>query len=827
MNLALLAATLAACGGGSADGDAGAQRVQSASVGTAAALTVPAASTTSTEAPRSAAPETAAGTAPVAAALLFNFELPTSRMTSAGVYDTGGTLLRTLWRGERLAAGRHARSWDLRRDDGQAVPAGAAEVRLIHHDVQYRWDGVVGNSSAQAGRMPHRSFLPPMSLAAHGGQLHIGLGYNEAQSALHGLRLDAPQRPAPAVSHADPFIGFGLVASDGSHLYAANTGGLHKGGFVVAFSVASGRQVAFEQGRALCLVRLPDGNCYPSQSYAGVTAERPVGEPLPTGLAVQRQGSLLAVAYGAENRVQVFDKRSGQSLSQWSVPLAAHSANHLAMAVNGDLWVLGDDTALRYTDIDTQPRVVQTIVGLRNALALAADPADSDGLWIAEGGDRQQVRRVGRGGTTGLVIGQAGGLRTDAAAAPDRLCFAAEGGREHTALTVDGTGALWVVDTCNNRLQRFAASGQPIDTVAWLPASYTTAVDPNHPQRVFSNFLEFEVNTDRALDAPGGWRLVRNWLPSLPAALRDADSANSRFGGLRLVVTLSNGRTYAQMSVAGQTVVVELTAAGRVREVMRLTVPSNALSAPVIQPNGDLHYARDEEGRQVVYRQRLEGFSVSGDPRWSSLPLVLAAVPMGGQTPHHRSGTFSGLTGPRWPVTESGLVVYFNPGVDVADGFHLGAAAAGQSTWAWQASPSGPLDGRGSFQTRSSDARIEYGGNVAMVSGRSVLYGYHGEFYGDAGNGRVGQANQFMHFLDNGLFVGQFGLPSTRSGAVPEPGLSGNAFSPWLVKAAGRTYLYHNDESSWGGVHRWELVGVDGIAELRASGEPGATLTLR
>ena len=94
------------------------------------------------------------------------------------------------------------------------------------------------------------------------------------------------------------------------------------------------------------------------------------------------------------------------------------------------------------------------------------------------------------------------------------------------------------------------------------------------------------------------------------------------------------------------------------------------------------------------------------------------------------------------------------------------------------------MDGRGSFQTRSSDARIEYGGNVAMVSGRSVLYGYHGEFYKDLQTGQVGQANQFMHFDASGLFIGQFGQPSTRTASADLAGLSGNAFSPTLVRDA-------------------------------------------
>lgn len=823
---------LAACGGGGGTADSGAD--SGADTGAAAARAIATqVATTGAVAVLSAAAVNTLATAAAAVpggdttAMVFDFDLPRERTTSAGVYAADGSLLRTLWRGERLAAGRHTRRWDQRLDDGRMASGGPYNLRLIHHDIRYQWDGVVGNTSAQAGRVPHRSFLMPQSLAADGNQLHLGMGYNEAQTAIQGLQVGDPQRPASRVTHTDPFIGFGLIASDGERLYAANTGGLDKGGFVVAFAIADGAQALFAEGLPLCLNRMGDGNCFHHQTYRSVIARRTADQPLATGLAVQRNGNLLALAYGSENRVHVYDKHSGRKLSEWSVPLAAHSNNQLAMSVDGDLWVVSTAAVLRYTAIGTQARLVSTLGGFSKPLAVAADPQDDGALWVADGGDSQQLRHHGRSGAADVVIGQRGGLSGQATVASDRLCFSFDTRQEHTALAVDGTGHVWVVDTCNNRLQRYSRGGAAADTVAWLPASYVAAVDSQQPHRVFANFLEFEVDYTRALSAPGAWRLLRNWLPSLPAALRDSDTANRGFGGFRAVTSLANGRSYAQMTVAGQGLIVELTAAGIAREVLRLAAPAGPQSAAVLQPNGDLHHAADEGPRQVVYRRRLEGFDSSGAPRWAAQATVLASVPMQAGAPYHRMGTFTGVSGPRWPVTESGQVLWFNPAVDASDGLHLGAVALGSTQWSWRASPSGPLDGRGSFQTRSADATIQYGGNVAMALGRAVVYGYHGEFYSDQGNGRVGQANQFMHFLDNGLFVGQFGVTSTRGVDAAEPGKSGNAFSPSLVRAAGRTYLFHNDESTWGGVHRWEIQGVDDIVEISAAGSTGETVLLR
>jgi hypothetical protein len=456
------ALVLMGCGGGGG-GESGA-------VATAAPASAATGSATpNTPAPQASAPNTALGNggspgeaainAEAATAMNFSFDLAQPRSTSAGIFAADGRLLRTLWRGERLAAGRHARSWDLRLDDGSAAPSSEVTVRVIHHDVKYHWQGAVGNSSARAGSLPFRSFMPPASLAADGVQLHIALGYNEAQSSVTGLRTDDPQRPASAVQQKDPFVGVGLVASDGVALYMAQTGGLNKAGFLFARRLADGQPLVFAQGQPLCLNRWAGSDrCYPDQTYPSVLGSRPESEALPTGLAVQRNGPLLAVAYAAEQQVRVFDKHSGAMLVQWPAPLARDGRNQLAMGADGDLWLLAEGRALRYTDIGRQARQVAAIEGLEKPLALATDPVDAHRVWVAEGGGAQQLRRFGRGGAVERVLGQRAGLAATAEVSNERLCFSGPGAREQTALAVDGADQLWVVDTCNNRLQRFAAA---------------------------------------------------------------------------------------------------------------------------------------------------------------------------------------------------------------------------------------------------------------------------------------------------------------------------------------------------------------------------------
>ena len=792
--------------------------------------------TPATPIPPASPPATAPGgthTSGMQAAADINFALPAAATTSAGIYDAAGRLVRTLWRAQALPAGAQLHRWDGLADQQQALPPAAYEMRLIHHRVAYRWDGVVGNTSGQAnGATQHKAFLPPTSLAAVADRIYYATGYNEAQSGLHAFRINDPQTNLRPARLADPFAAVTLLAADAQRVYWANTGGLSSSSFVSAVDVASGSRVAFTAGSHVCLNRMSDGStCYADQDHRGVIGAETDASWAPTGLAVQRHGRVLAVAHGGKNLVRLYDKASGRLLHSLDVPMAAKAGNQMAMSTRGDLWVISGRSLHRYSALDSlNPQRVATVTGLVAPLAITVDGADDDAVWVAEGGARQQVLRLNRAGTLTATFGQAGGYADSPAAAPVKLCFKGATGAEQTALAVAADGALWVVDTCNNRLLRVRDASRADAALAYLPAVYAATVDMANPRRVFANFLEFEVDSAQPLQGGRGWVLKRNWLPSLPATLRDAQSHNHGFGGLRSVLTFSNGRTYGLLAAHGAMHIAELPATGPLR--LLRTLPSSAVgdSAPVLYENGDLGWARtsstagapgstntaatdDARATQAVLRQRLTGFDAQGDPVWA-MPAVVATVQMGALSPHYR-GAFSGVLGPRFPVTESGRVIFFDSSVVGNDGFHLGAAELHGQDWVWQASPSGVLDDKGSFQTRATDPHITYGGNAVWAQGRHVVYGFHGEFYKDAKTGRVGQANQFMHFFDNGLFVGQFGVPSTRDAGDSAPGLSGNAFSPTLVRDGNRLFLYHNDESSHGGVHRWRVDGWSEVQELR------------
>ncbi|MES2099783.1 MAG: FlgD immunoglobulin-like domain containing protein [Pseudomonadota bacterium] len=780
----------------------------------------------------SAAPDPTLATPSAAAPRLtqWRFLLPRPATTSAGVYNDQGQLIRTLWRSEALARGEHEKTWDERDDSGSLVAEGHYQIKLVHHQLSHVWEGVIGNSSLDfGGPQVHKSFAPPTDVAIVGTRAYYAVGYNEGQPGLHGFLLSAPQHDIQPFASTDPFTAYSMIAADTTRLYWANTGGLSRTSFIGAFDLQSAKPVAFPAGRSVCLnVRPNTSQCYEGHAYQGVADLQTDASQTPTGLAVQRHGRVLAVAHGAQNLIRLFDKTSGEPMREIAVPLAAKALNQLAMTPAGDLWVISGNTVLRYTDLDRIPRIAATLGSLDRPVALATSPVDDDTVWVADGGPSQQVKRFDRRGRVVGVIGRRGGYANDPLVAPDKLCFRAREGREQTAIAVAADATLWVVDYCNNRMLRFRTDAKPPAQsdaqLAYLPAVYTSTLDHGHPRRVFANFLEFDVDNAAPLLPGRSWTLARNWLAGLPASLVDDRAFNGAFGGFTSVETLSNGRTYGIVAAQGRQVVVELPASGPLRPVKVLAPAAPRTTAKVLYENGDLGYAMTGPGTQSVMRLALSGFDNANDPVWSAEPVKLATVPILPGSPFYR-GAFSGMP-PRFPTTGSGKIVFFDQSVTGNEGFHLGAAAPGGSGWLWQASPSGPLDAKGSFQTKAIDRSITYGGNSVWTSGRHIVYGFHGEFYKDLQTGKIGQANQFMHFDESGLFLGQFGQPSTRPASPSQAGLSGNAFSPTLVRDGSRLYLYHNDESTHGGVHRWRIDGWADVVEMTGSGATGSSIVL-
>src|SRR5262245_34994317 len=73
----------------------------------------------------------------------------TAPMTSAGVFNSAGVLVRTLWSAEleHPNVSNPEAAWDGTLEDGTVAPSGSYTIKVLSHNVQYTWDGSIGCSS--------------------------------------------------------------------------------------------------------------------------------------------------------------------------------------------------------------------------------------------------------------------------------------------------------------------------------------------------------------------------------------------------------------------------------------------------------------------------------------------------------------------------------------------------------------------------------------------------------------------------------------------------------------------------------------------------------
>lgn len=805
----------------------------------------------------------------------FMFTLDASYQTSAGVFSNGN-LIRTLWRKVRYGPGTIVACWDGDDDNGVPVKGRRFEIRLLYHTVQYVWDGVIGNtSSATNGATPHRGSTFMQSLAIDGSNAFYAIGECEGFNPVSHFATGSDQSQN-SILLPDALTRFDLLATDGTRIYMADSGSSGEqtfNTFVIAHNVSDNMESSFTSGTSATRLQTYS-SCIDVDTYTPSPTPTPdpmVNPKRPTGLAVQKSGSVLAVAHAGLNLIRLFNKTSGALLSQ-SVSVSAPQG--LATDSNGHLWVITGNSLKRYSDLDTTPTLVQTITGFTAPIAVAVHPSNPDIVLVADGGTSQIVRAFNRSATSVnqalWTYGLPGGYSTNGPGVTNTKLQFQVGPKStpiyHCALAVASDGSFWVGDGATERLLHVKSdrSGTiDTDTIMFLAQNASLAVDPNYPRRVIGDdFLEFDVDYTKPLQQ--AWTLKKNWAAGLSQQYLGPN-------GIQVVSTLSqNNRVYGTIRDFSSNrnphrrIVVELPATGNLRICKdsnnnNLQLPlfntaphyygSSWQDYPAFAADGSLRYHRYSSGPTVSwFKKPLSSFDGSGNPQWGR-PVLLASAPYRDSDPvgFNEAGGSTGNNS--MPITSSGVIISFVdhrknriprgrlPDSIPATGWHLGGIPIGAKQWQWRASPivtsDVPFDGMGSFDLGDG---VNYTGSIAMAMGRNVIYGYPGEFWHNGS-----EASQWIHFYDDGLFVGQFGITGDYQhigmNSLIEtilPGFSGNAFFSSLVGVGsgnsadpnGDVYLWANDESQHSAIHRWHILGANTIREQTGSVALGGIITL-
>src|ERR1039458_9516866 len=230
---------------------------------------------------------------PTLGQILFSFFLPTEAATSAGVYDSNGLLIRTLWSNQHYPAGSRVATWDGKGDTGNVVAAGTYNIRLFYNNVTFTW-GVIGDTSlswTDANSWDAQSKLP-VDMAITGTTAYTANAYSEGGKNASSFALTTPQQPtalmSPGYLDEDQF-----VTTDGINVYFAQVGSGWTSPlsvpYVMAWNIAANAYYTFPSG-----VIPTDGTKVTSVIDSGNKAG---------GIAVQMAGNLLAVSHTTANQI--------------------------------------------------------------------------------------------------------------------------------------------------------------------------------------------------------------------------------------------------------------------------------------------------------------------------------------------------------------------------------------------------------------------------------------------------------------------------------------------------------------------------------------------
>jgi hypothetical protein len=780
----------------------------------------------------------------------FVYSLPENARTSAGIYDNGQHLVRTIWSNQTQSAGPHVGTWNGLDDNGNGSNLSQYTVKLLYNNVTYDW-GLIGNTSASyAGPNNWDTQATfPLDAAAAGATVFTANGYAEGRPNASSFAVADPQSPQALFNFGETVM-LQFAASDGDRVYYGNVGNGWNGStpFILSYDIATKQQYHFPDGFTVANGGYPLSGVIDIDPNAGIETGSSRTH-LPTGIAVQQSGVILAVSHGTyykdgsptlspgDEKISLFNKLSGAH----SADISIHDPQRLAFSPNGDLWVISANQVIKFTAVGESNIASLQLAGLVKPLAIAVDPSTSDVL-VADGGSSQQVKRFSSGGLPLTTYGQLGGYSDcNPSVGSDRLYLdsTAGGGAGNQApatwLTVLKDGSFWVGDLGNDRALHISSTGAYLEQFTFLTDVYSVTADHEDPTRVFGDFLEYKVDYSKDLLAGdpdpskggnGSWALSKNWSVCVPSQYISAFERVRTFASGRTYAEVLNGNIHSQITGGDLLELVELPAEGGIRFTGQILADGGWNK--YIDNNGDLTFWEDSltpagDFVQTAYRQQFISENQAG-PVWD-LSHILASVP-GGANPN---ATLDPLGFGGWGMTmfpsetASGYLPTYNTGATTTPGsdFHLGAVHLGNADWSWKTSRGEMLavpDNQGTFTDVPAFGGHE--GIAALVEANNIIEGYDGQ-YGTF-------SSQWMHWTDDGLLIGQFGHPA--SGYAPNgslfPGAAGNIASMVTISIDGQIYMYNSDESYHTGIHRWAFVGLSTIKELSAVATLGSVVTM-
>lgn len=781
------------------------------------------------------------------AAIRFSYNISADSNTSAGVFAESGVLIRTLWSSRPEHAGMHESTWDGRDDTGKFVKGTVFQIKVLESQVAYHWDGPIGNTgnswTSDNNNWSQFGTPPTQKLCFVNGSGWIVSGYAEGQYNLGRLDPSNPNSPHILNSnYLNTQIGLSDVATDDVHLYFMNAA---QETWVTIFDAKTGSPASFTRGESIVGSR---GQSVPNQGFnnttLSVTDRGRTGVGVPTGIAVQKVGHLLAVAHGdfmyhthqkGLDLIRLFDKSSGRPIG---TDITILDPQQLAFSSAG-LWVISNHTLNLVTEPGSKNIITQPIKGLSNPVSVAVNRSNEH-VYVLDGGSSQQLKEYDTKFNLVRAYGDRGGYNdlkpdiTNHRLLLDNTAILGRPSLNGSWVTVENTGDVWFSDAGTaQRVIHLKPDGgdfKYVDQILYTPPTYYAAVDHGDPTRVFSGMFEYRVNyhvpiqpgdPDPLLGGNGAWRLVRNW----SIGNRPPPGANARDYFLT-VEDLGNGRTYAQINAYQNNYgyMAELPKIGPLRYTGQVSI----FQSPVLERDGSLMAIKTSGSlpniTQTITRRSLIGFDSSQDPRWSNAVSVSEVRVDAEHEPYTVKGI--GMTPNPYP-SDNGVYPIYNASPTQKIGYpHLGGLSASAHSYIFKTNREECIsarDEKGVFPCKPG-----YGGHsgiAAIAEGHHILVAYDGQY--------APWGNTYSDYYEDGLLIGEFtqaGPSGHRQPGVAPPrypvGFAANVLTVSAVTVGSDIYVYIPTESGFPPIVRWRLGNLSSLHEYGATGPQGARLTL-
>ena len=440
---------------------------------------------------------TATGTIPPVSAgkssYAFSCLLKQSGLTSAGIFDSEGRLVRVLWTMKTAEVGLLKGKWNGKDNEGVLAPPGEYTWKVVVNRSKYENIGTIGNT----GQPPTTSGHVPVFLEAVAVDSADGIytvhDWDEAHfSVIKWSRNDGRAEFNTGNVISEALLKGIVVEPDGSYAYVSGYEDINDRGkakfaiWRIKLAGGKGNSKVEDFSKAGRKILVYDGNAQ-IPDHASPKDRELMKMPL---ISMALLGDTLYVTDALKGRVLLYNKRSGELKKEIPVTLACG----LAVEPSGRIWVGREHGKISV--LSAEGEIVTTPINdLKDVRALALSGSK---LYVADRGAGQvRVYQV-QGSKVSLLktFGEAGrpGDRT-----PERLT-------NIHGMAVDSRGNIVLTDRVGqgSRMQKFTPEFKQLWRQMGLEFSSQGTFGKDDPDTLFTS----NKNAYRLDRKTGGWELL-------------------------------------------------------------------------------------------------------------------------------------------------------------------------------------------------------------------------------------------------------------------------------------------------------------------------------